>query len=254
MSELKDSGKRQDFESGCVRDTVEDKSRPDLISPYFNMRVGDHLDKGARKYAERNWEKGMPISRCIASLERHLNQYKMGLTDEDHLAAIGCNIMFIIHYEEMVKRGLMPAKLSDMPFYELEPDDENENARGAVAVGLKSPDYSRAGRPWSAHEDDNLRAGVKFASSATVLAARHRRTTTAMESRMEKLGLKLEKQNEKDGQPKAPAGCNAAYWADVMPSILCKCETCVGIRRVETERGVQKAGKSADKQTGNSQA
>lgn len=116
--ELKDSGKREDFESGCVRDTAENKSRPDLISPYFNMRVGDHLDKGARKYAERNWEKGMPISRCIASLERHLNQYKQGLTDEDHLAAIGCNTMFTIHYEELIKRGILPAELNDMPFYE----------------------------------------------------------------------------------------------------------------------------------------
>lgn len=126
--ELKDSGKRQDFESGCVRDAAEGKSRPDLISPYFNMRVGEHLDKGARKYAERNWEQGMPISRCVASLERHLNQYKMGLTDEDHLAAIGCNIMFIIHYEAMVKRGLLPRELDDLPHYEYfentETDDE----------------------------------------------------------------------------------------------------------------------------------
>lgn len=121
---LHDSGKRQDFESGCVRDTAENKSRPDLISPYFNMRVGDHLEKGASKYAERNWEQGMPISRCIASLERHLNQYKMGLMDEDHLAAIGCNIVFVIHYEEMIKRGLLPTELNDMPFYELEPEDE----------------------------------------------------------------------------------------------------------------------------------
>ena len=133
MSELQDSGKRQDFKSGCVRDTAENKSRPDLISPYFNMRVGDHLEKGASKYAERNWEQGMPISRCIASLERHLNQYKMGLTDEDHLAAVSCNIMFILHYEEMIKRGLLPAKLNDMPFYELEPEDEEKTTDMCVA-------------------------------------------------------------------------------------------------------------------------
>lgn len=118
MSDLKDSGKREDFETGCVRDAAENKSRPDLISPYFMMRVGDHLEKGASKYAERNWEKGMPISRCIASLERHLSQYKMGLIDEDHLAAISCNIMFIIHYEAMIERGLLPEELADMPLYE----------------------------------------------------------------------------------------------------------------------------------------
>lgn len=122
--DLKDSGKRQSFDSGCVRDTAENKSRPDLISPYFMMRVGVHLEKGARKYDERNWEKGMSISRCIASLERHLQQYKLGQTDEDHLAAIGCNNMFIIHYEELIKRGKLPAELNDMPFYESGPENE----------------------------------------------------------------------------------------------------------------------------------
>lgn len=127
--ELKDSGKREDFESGCVRDAAENKSRPDLISPYFMLRVGKHLEKGATKYAERNWEKGMPISRCIASLERHLYQYKMGLTDEDHLAAISCNVIFIIHYEAMIERGLLPKELADMPHYELnkESTDEKNN-------------------------------------------------------------------------------------------------------------------------------
>ncbi len=179
MSELKDSGKRQDFVSGCVRGTTEDKSRPDLISPYFNMRVGDHLDKGARKYAERNWEKGMPISRCIASLERHLNQYKQGLTDEDHLAAIGCNIMFIIHYEELIKRGLLPAGLNDMPFYELEPEE-----------------------------------------------------------------------NEKD--EKTDDVCFANHYVG-RTDVMCGCETCVGIRRVEANRVVQAARQPTNRQTGNSQ-
>jgi hypothetical protein len=94
------------------------------------MRVGQHLEKGAAKYAERNWERGMPISRCIASLERHVNEYKMGLTNEDHLAAIGCNIMFIIHYEEMIKRGLLPKELDDMPHYEyFEGVDEHEEGK-----------------------------------------------------------------------------------------------------------------------------
>ncbi len=134
-SELKDSGKRQDFETGAVRDAAEDKSRPDLVSPYFMERIGDHLDKGARKYSERNWEMGIPISRCIASLERHLMQYKMGLVDEDHLAAIACNIMFTIHYEEMIKRNLLPDKLDDLPRYEFqiennkEATNENESAK-----------------------------------------------------------------------------------------------------------------------------
>jgi hypothetical protein len=115
---MNDSGKRQQFETGAVRDTNDDKPRPDLISPYANQRVGEWLGAGARKYSERNWEKGIPISRCIASLCRHLMKYQMGMRDEDHMAAVMTNAMFILHYEEMVRRGLLPAQLVDMPFYE----------------------------------------------------------------------------------------------------------------------------------------
>ena len=64
----------------------------------------------------------MPISECIESLERHILAYKMGKTDEDHLAAIRVNAGFILHYEEMIKRGLLPAQLDDMPKYEQRKD------------------------------------------------------------------------------------------------------------------------------------
>jgi len=119
---MKDSGSRQEFETGAVRDTAEGKPRPDLISPYANLREGRWLQKGAEKYDERNWEKGIPISRCIASLERHLLAYKQGLTDEDHMAAIRCNAGFILHFEELIDRGIIPPELDDMPHYEEPPN------------------------------------------------------------------------------------------------------------------------------------
>ncbi len=115
---MHDSGERQEFNSGMVRDTGAGKPRPDLISPYANEREGDWLRLGADKYSARNWEKGCPISRCIASLERHLLAYKMGKKDEDHMAAIRTNAGFILHFEEMIKRGLLSPDLDDMPKYE----------------------------------------------------------------------------------------------------------------------------------------
>ena len=115
---MKDSGGRREFDTGCVRDRGEFKPRPALISPYMKERVGTWLAKGALKYSDRNWEKGMPISECIESLERHLMKYQMGMDDEDHLAAIVFNAMAIIHYEEMIKRDNLPAKLDNMPKYE----------------------------------------------------------------------------------------------------------------------------------------
>jgi hypothetical protein len=120
--DMADSGKRQSFGTGmAVRDTADNKPRPDLISPFLKERVGEWLRIGASKYAERNWEAGMPFTRAIASLERHLMQYQQGMREEDHLAAMICNVMFLIHYEEMIERGVLPATLNDMPDYRPRP-------------------------------------------------------------------------------------------------------------------------------------
>lgn len=107
---VKDSGKRQKFDSGAVRDTDEGKPRFDLISPFALKRVASHLAKGAKKYEERNWEKGISISRCYASMLRHAFAYGMGENDEDHLSAVCFNAMAIIHFEENSRFDLM-----DMP-------------------------------------------------------------------------------------------------------------------------------------------
>jgi len=114
---MHDSGDRDKFNSGAVRDNGEKKPRPDLISPFSKFRLGEWLRKGAEKYSARNWEKGIPISREIEAIERHLAQYQMGMTNEDHMAAIMCNAMFILHYEEMIKMGVLPASLDDRPKY-----------------------------------------------------------------------------------------------------------------------------------------
>lgn len=118
---MQDSGERRTFETGAVRDRGEFKPRPDLISPHANLREGAWLALGAKKYKPRNWEKGMNISECVASLSRHLEAYKLGLTDEDHIAAIRTNAGFILHYEEEIKAGRLPASLDDMPKYENRP-------------------------------------------------------------------------------------------------------------------------------------
>jgi len=117
--ELKSSGKNQSFGEGkAVRDDDTGKSRPDLFSPFALERIGNWLKLGAQRYTERNWEKGMPISRCNASLSRHLMKFQQGIEDEDHLAAILFNAMAIIHYQVMIEKGVLPAELNDMPCYE----------------------------------------------------------------------------------------------------------------------------------------
>lgn len=132
---MHDSGHRQSFATGAVRDTAEEKPRPDLFSPFAEERVGNWLMLGARRYTERNWEQGIPNSRCFASLRRHVMRYQQGDRSEDHLAAVIFNAMAIIHNEEMIRRGVLPAELDDMPTYRAE--DTAEHAAHA-AVGLET--------------------------------------------------------------------------------------------------------------------
>ncbi len=144
---MTDSGKRQSFGDGmAIRDTADGKPRPDLISPFAEERQGHWLLMGAKKYAERNWEKGMPFSRCVASLKRHLMKYQQGKRDEDHLAAIMFNAMALIHYEEMIERGLLPADLNDMPNYEPVVKAALRAVRKSQAKSAKAMDRKKTAR------------------------------------------------------------------------------------------------------------
>lgn len=112
---LKDSGNREEFDTGSRRDTRSGKGRYDLMSPFTLARDARLLELGASKYGERNWEKGQPISRFIDSAMRHLLRYLEGHRDEDHLAAARWNIGAIMHMETMISRGIVPAELMDLP-------------------------------------------------------------------------------------------------------------------------------------------
>jgi len=104
--DTKDSGIREDFDGGAVRDTQKGKPRYDLIPPGPLERLAMLYTRGAEKYDEHNWTKGIPVSRCIASLLRHVYQFIKRDTDEDHGAAIIFNVMCIMHYEEVGRTDL----------------------------------------------------------------------------------------------------------------------------------------------------
>ena len=117
--EMKDSGVREEFSTGAVRDTRDGKGRYDLISPFAIKRLALVLEKGAAKYTARNWEKGWPLTRTLDSAIRHMYQYIEGKNDEDHLGHAMFNVMAAMHFEEMAARGVLdPSKIRDMPDYE----------------------------------------------------------------------------------------------------------------------------------------
>ena len=138
-----DSGKRQEFDTGCVRDSdegklewslfppcvwelvlldpvapSEDQSVVTLVTQWLRgcapmTQVLDNaiknwgveplaiwIAKGADKYEPFNWTRGMPVSRCVDSLGRHLHAVVLERDDEDHRAVAMCNMAFIAHYQE----------------------------------------------------------------------------------------------------------------------------------------------------------
>jgi hypothetical protein len=113
----KDSGERRRFNTGAQRDVVTDKGRYDLISPIMIERLAKLLQRGAEKYDDRNWEKGMPLSVYMDSGMRHLYKFLEGHRDEDHLIAAIWNLQALLHIEEMVGRGILPEDLLDLPTY-----------------------------------------------------------------------------------------------------------------------------------------
>jgi hypothetical protein len=110
---VKDSGKRQEFGTGAVRDLQEGKGRYDCISPWALERLAKHMENGARKYGIDNWTHGMPQRRFMDSALRHLNLWRQGDRSEDHLAACLFNVFALIDQERRLATGELPADLDD---------------------------------------------------------------------------------------------------------------------------------------------
>ena len=83
------------------------KARYDLIPPEATRALANVLTMGAKKYADRNWEKGMDWGRVLASLMRHLEAWRdptQSDIDEEsgysHMDHVLTNAAFLIAYEQ----------------------------------------------------------------------------------------------------------------------------------------------------------
>lgn len=102
---LKDSGDRETYGSGMVREPSAEKPRFDLCIaegvPYDQQiltRFAQQMAHGAEKYSDRNWEKAnskQEVDRMKESAFRHFMQWFCDETDEDHAAALLFNIMAV---------------------------------------------------------------------------------------------------------------------------------------------------------------
>lgn len=96
------------FAARCALDAIQSEADETdnlswwfgIISPYALDRLAKWYELGAKKYANRNWEKGMSFCRLLDAAMRHPNRYRIGMRDEDHLAALAWNLFAYLHYEE----------------------------------------------------------------------------------------------------------------------------------------------------------
>lgn len=82
----------------------------DLISALLDVSI--HYEDGAKKYAERNWEKGIPLHCFIDSGVRHYLKFSRGDTDERHDRAFLWNMLGAIWTQRH------KPELIDLPFKE----------------------------------------------------------------------------------------------------------------------------------------
>lgn len=111
---VQDSGEREEFSTGSVRDKRAGKGRFDLLPPHALLRLAQHFENGAAKYGERNWEKGQPLHCYVDSAMRHLVSYLSGDRSEDHMSACAWNVLAFVETQHRIETGMLPLELDDM--------------------------------------------------------------------------------------------------------------------------------------------
>lgn len=86
------------------------------------MDVSKHFKRGAEKYGEWNWNKGIPLHSFIDSAIRHLIKWVGNWNDERHDLAFIWNIICCIHTQLFICN----AELMDLPFCKNKEEVKNE--------------------------------------------------------------------------------------------------------------------------------
>ena len=104
--ETKDSGQREQYASGMVRDVTDGKTKWHLIaSGPMLQRWAELMTRGAEKYDDDNWMHANSLdeyTRFRQSAYRHFMQWYMGHDDEDHGAAVIFNINGAEYTKDMI--------------------------------------------------------------------------------------------------------------------------------------------------------
>lgn len=100
------------------------KVRLDLLEPYAIEQLGQVFTKGALKYTDHNWKKGMAWSKMLASMKRHILAFESGQdfdydknceeckagtcknhTGLHHMAHAAWNALGLVSYQKIYPQG-----------------------------------------------------------------------------------------------------------------------------------------------------
>jgi hypothetical protein len=88
------------FDTGATRNSDGNNERYDLIPPIVSKREAKVWAEGAASHGEGNWKLGLPTESTIQHLLWHLNEWRMGNRDEDHLAKVRWGAAVLMYFEE----------------------------------------------------------------------------------------------------------------------------------------------------------
>ncbi len=108
---------KETFTSGAQKEVL-DKPRYDLIPPEAMQALAEIYSLGAKKYSDRNWEKGIPFSVCIGAAKRHLAKFELGEmdnVDDNGYEHVGHAMWWLVALTTFIRRKRLD--LNDLPHY-----------------------------------------------------------------------------------------------------------------------------------------
>lgn len=114
-------------------------ARFSLIPADFLWALAEHYGLGAKKYADRNWERGYKWSLTVDAMERHWNAWKMGEdndpeTGSSHLIAAAWHVVALWWFH---KHGKGTDDVRVIQWNPLREAQVQENAKKAAAMAFE---------------------------------------------------------------------------------------------------------------------
>lgn len=108
-----------EFKTGAVRSDADGRGRFDLIPFEGILPLAKRFELGAKRFGDRNWEKGQPTARLLESMRRHAQQVNEDFS-EDHIGAVMWNACALATIVSRIKAGRLPVELDDAGYIERE--------------------------------------------------------------------------------------------------------------------------------------